>query len=148
MSKIRIGMGVNELNLKPEIAGSVQLSEDMQQTLAFLVAMGVTGRQVLKCSEGGILYTGSARVKDTWNFASTGADEDKVGDNIACTECQVIAHPDNTNRLWVKPYGVASVDDGVPLDAGDSFGFTINNLNQLNINFVASGDKSIVVYSI
>jgi len=148
MPDIRKPMGIDELNLKPPIDGKVRLSDDMQQTLALLTAMGVTGRKLMKCSESGVLYTGSAKVKGVWNKTGSGADDDLVGDDIACSECVVMANPDNPDKLWVKPYGVASVDDGVPLDAGDAVNFTVTNLNQIHVNVVADGDKVIVIYSI
>lgn len=148
MPNIRKPMGVSELNLKPPIDGTVRLSEDMQQTLALLTAMGVTERKVLKCSESGILATTSPRVKGVWNETGSGANDDLVGDNIACTECLVMAHPDNGGRLWVKPFGAAAADDGVPLDAGDAINLTVDNLNQVNIRVVANGDKIVVLYSI
>lgn len=148
MAKIRVSMMVNELSLKPPIDGMVTLSDDMQQTLALLCAIGVTGRKVLKASESGMLFTASPRVKDVWNETGSGANDDLVGDNIACTECLVMAHPDNAGRLWVKPYKVAAADDGVPLDASDAVNLTVDNLNQVNIRVVVSGDKIVVLYSI
>lgn len=148
MPNIRKPMSIPELNLKPPIDGTVRLSEDMQQTLALLTAMGVTGRKLMKCSESGVLYTGSAKVKGVWNKTGSGADDDVQGDNANCTECVVMANPDNAGRLWVKPYKVADEDDGVPLDAGDAVNFTVTNLSQIHVNVIADGDKVIVIYSI
>ena len=98
--------------------------------------------------ESGVLYTGSAKVKGVWNETGIGADDNLVGDDMVCSECVVMASIDNAGRLWVKPYGVADEDDGVPLDGGDAVNFTVTNLNQIHVNVIADGDKVIVIYSI
>lgn len=148
MSKIRISMRVDELSLKPPIEKAVELSDNMQQTLALLTALGVTGRKVLKCSESGVLYTTSPRIKDVLHFASTGANETFNCGEIPCSEVVVIAHPDNTGLIWVRPYKTASASNAIPLEAKESQSFTVDNLNQVNVKIIVSGEAVIVVYSI
>jgi len=148
MSDIRIPMGVDELNLKPPIDGKVRLSEDMQQTLALLTALGVSGRKVMKCSDSGILYTESPRIKDIVHFTGVGANDTQKGDNVACSECLVMAHPDNTGLIWVRPYKTASASNGWPLSANDVVNYSIDNMNQLNMLIVVDGETLIVAYTI
>jgi len=148
MSKIRKPMGIDELELKPPIDGEVRLSDDMQQTLALLTAMGVSGRKLMKCSESGILYIASPRIKDVVHFTGVGANDTQTGDNMVCSELLVIAHPDNTGLIWVRPYKTASANNAIPLSAKESADFTLDNMNQLNMLIVVAGEKVIVAYSI
>lgn len=148
MPDIRKPMGVPELDLKPEISGKVRLSEDMQQTLALLTALGVTGRKVMKCSESGILYTQSPRIKDIVHFTADGAGDTQTGDNVACSECLVMGHPDNSGLIWVRPYKTASADNAWPLSANDVVNLTIDNMNQLNMLIVVDTEQLIVAYTI
>ena len=141
-------MDVPELNLKPPIVGTVRLSEDMQQTLALLSAYVNSKRVLLKASESGVLAVASARIKDIKHYTGVGANDTQVGDNISCSECLVMGHPDNTDKVWVRPYKTAAINNAWPLAAGEVVSFTLNNLNQLNMLIVVDGEEVIVAYSI
>jgi len=147
MHDIHKSMNIPELNLKPPIEGTIKLTTDMQQTLALLTAYGNSTRKVLKASESGVLYTASSRIRDIVHIAGAGAGSEKTGDNVPCTECLVMGHPDNTGRVWVRPDKTASQTNAWPLDAGEVVGFTLNNLNQLNMLIVEAGEKVIIAYS-
>ena len=136
-----------ELRLSPPIDKAVRLSEDMQQTLALLCAYGSDGRKLLRASESGVLNTTSARVKDVKHYTGVGANDTQSGDDIACTECLVMGHPDNTGKIWVRPGGVAAVDNAWPLNAGEVVNFTLDNLKQLSMLMVVASEKVIVAYS-
>lgn len=147
MSDINKPMDIPELNLKPPIDGKVKLSEDMQQTLALLCGYINSKRVVLKASESGVLNTTSARIKDIVSFTGVGANDTQIGEDVPCTECLVMGHPDNTGKVWVRPDKEASVDNAWPLAAGDVVSLTMDNLKQLNMLIVVDGEKIIVAYT-
>ena len=147
MPDINKPMTIPELNLKPPIDGKVRLSEDMQQTLALLCAMGISKRIPLVCSESGVFNVAEPRIKDVKHYTGVGANDTQTGDNVACTECLVMGHPDNTGTVWIRPYKTASVDNAWPLAAWDIQRFTLDNLKQLNMLMVVDGDIVIVAYT-
>jgi len=147
MPDINKPMDVPELNLQPPITGKVRLSEDMQQTIALLCAMGVSQRVLLKASESGVLNTCSQQIKDIVVFTATSTPHSFQGENIPCTEIAAIAGLSNGDRAWIRPYSVASAANAWPLDKGEIFGFTINNLNQLHITIQTTDDIVIVAYT-
>ena len=148
MPDINKPMNIPELNLKPPIDGKVSLSEDMQQTLALLTAYGVNQRKLLRASESGVLNVASARIKDILHYTGVGANDTQVGDNVSCTECLVMGHPDNTGNVWVRPDKTATTDNAWPLAKNEVVNFTLDNLKQLNMLIVVAGEKIIVAYSI
>ena len=147
MSDINKPMSIPELFLKPPIDGKVRLSEDIQQTLALLVAYCDNKRVVLKASESGVLNTASARIKDIVHYTGVGANDTQVGDGIVCTECLIMGHPDNTGNVWVRADKTATTDNAWPLAAGEVVNFTLDNLKQLNMLIVVAGEKVIVAYT-
>lgn len=147
MPDINKPMTTPELNLKPPIDGKVRLSEDMQQTLALLCAYVDSKRVILKASESGVLNVTSARIKDIKHYPGVGANDTQTGDNIPCTECLVMGHPDNTGKVWVRPDKTATVDNAWPLAAGEVVNFTLDNLKQLNMLIVVADEKVIVGYT-
>jgi hypothetical protein len=58
-----------------------------------------------------------------------------------------MAHPDNTGRIWVRTNKAATVTNAFPLDKGDVFTFTVDNLNKLFALIAAIGETLIVGYS-
>jgi len=147
MGNINKPMDIPELNIKPPIEGKVRLSEDMQQTLALLAGYGDNARKLLRASETGVLNVTSARIKDIKHYTGVGANDTQVGDNVPCTECLVMAHPDNTGKVWVRPDKTATVNNAWPLSVGEVVGFTLDNLKQLNMLIVVAGEKLIVAYT-
>lgn len=147
MPDINKPMAIPDLNIKPPIDGKVRLSSDMQQTLALLVGYGNNQRKLLRSSESGILNVTSARIKDIVHYTGVGANDTQIGDNIPCTECLIMAHPDNTGVVWVRPDQTALTTNSWPLAVSDVVSFTLDNLNQLNMLMVTDGDAVIVGYS-
>lgn len=147
MPDINKPMAVPELNLRPPIDGKVRLSEDMQQTLALLTAYSENKRVTLKASESGVLSVSSAMIKDIVHIVGVGANSEKTGSDVPCTECLVMGHPDNTGKVWVRPDKTAGVDNAWPLSAGEVVGFTLDNLKQLNMLVVVDGEKVVVAYT-
>jgi len=140
-------MIIPELDLKPEQVGGVQLSEDMQQTLSLLTAYWKNMRVLLKASPSGSLCVATPPLKDVLHITAVGANYTYQGDNIECSEVMVMAHPDNTGRVWVKPNATATVDNAWPLDKGDVVGLGITNLNMLNLLIVDNSQKAIIAYT-
>jgi len=147
MGNINKPMDIPELNIKPPIEGKIRLSEDMQQTLALLSAYCENKRVILKASESGVLNTTSAKIKDIVHFTGVGAGDTQTGENIPCTECVCMGHPDNTGKVWVRPDKTASVNNAWPLSTGEVVGFTLDNLKQLNMLIAVAGEKLIVAYT-
>lgn len=147
MSDITKSMDVAELNIQPPIEGKVRLSDDMQQTLALLTAMGADKRRPLRCSESGVLNTSEPRIKDVEHYTGSGANDEQTGTDTPCTECMVMGHPDNTDIVWVRPNPTATVNNAWPLAAWDVVKFTLDNIKQLNMLIVISGEKVIVSHT-
>lgn len=140
-------MDVPELDLQPPITEAVRLSEDMQQTLALLTLYGDSRRVLAKGSESGMLYTVSPRIKNIVVFTAADPVFAWVGGDVPCTEVGVIAGLDNTGKVWTRPYAVASAANAWPLNKGESFGFTISNLNQLHVTIETTGEIAIIAYT-
>lgn len=147
MPVINKPMDVPELNLQPPVTGKVKLSEDMQQTLALLSTYVNNKRVTLKASESGVLNTTSRQIKDIVVFLATSQTKEFQGDNIPCTEIVAIAGLSNGDRAWIRPYKVADSTNAWPLDKGEVFGFTINNLNQLHVTIQTADDIVVVAYT-
>lgn len=147
MSIIRKAMQIVGLQLDPPIEEAVRLSKDMQQTLALLCAYGIDKRVVLRASESGVLNTTSARIKDINHYTGSGANDTQSGDDVPCTECLVMGHPDNTGKVWVRSSTTATINNAWPLAAGEVVNFTLDNLKQLKMLIVTDGEKVIVAYS-
>lgn len=147
MPDINKPMNVPELNLKPPIDGKVRLSEDMQQTLALLTGYGVNTRKLLRASESGVLNVTSARIKDIVHYARVDPLNPKKGNNVPCSECLVMGHPENTGTVWVRPDKTALTTNAWPLAAGDAVNFTLDNLSELNMLIAVDGDTVIVAYA-
>jgi len=148
MSVIGNPMNIPELNLMPEPVGGIQLSDDMQQVLAMLTGYWHNKRVLLKATPSGVLFVTSPQLKDIIHVAATSGSFAYQGSNIECSEVLVLAHPDNTGRVWVRTNTAAAVTNALPLDKGDSIVLGITNLNMLRLLIVTNGEKAIVAYSL
>lgn len=151
MPDINSPMDIPELNLQPPITGKVKLSPDMQQTLAVLCAMGNSQRIMLRASETGILLVGEPLIKDvvilTGAIVAPETDSLAQGENITCSQSMIMAWPDNTDRVWVRPYNKPTLCCGWPLYKGDIVKFNVDNLNQLHFLFDTDGERVIISYT-
>lgn len=152
MPDINKPMDIPELNLQPPITGKIRLSEDMQQTLALLCAVGNAQRIALKASESGILQTVNPRIKSLWGATSSGLASTKQGDDIPCNEVMILGHPDNDTTIWVRPHAVYvptgdNANIAWPISANGVVGFVVSNLNHLWFYFEGATDKVIVAYT-
>ena len=133
--------------LRPEMAGRIRLSDDMQQSLASLVGYDGVSRRLLRCSTGGILRTSSPRIKDIIHITAVGASDVWVGTDVKATDVLIMGHPDNSSLVWVKNDEVATTNNGWPLASGDIMSLTVDNLNNLHLLIVGDGEIAIVAYS-
>lgn len=147
MTTINKSMNVAELNIQPPISGKVRLSDDMQQTLALVTAMGADKRRPLRCSESGVLNVSEPRIKDIKHYTGSGANDTQTGTDTKCTEVLVTAHPDNSGTVWVRPNKTATINNSWPLAVSDVIKFTLDNLSQLNMLMVTDGDIIIVAHT-
>jgi len=147
MPDINKPMAVPELNLRPPIDGKVRLSEDMQQTLALLTAFSENKRVTLKASESGVLNVTSARIKDIIHCVATVPNCAITGPNVTCSEVMLMAHPDNTGLVWVRPDVPALANNAWPLAAGEVVNFSVGNLNQINALVIVNGETVIAAYT-
>lgn len=147
MAKIKRPMRVPELRLDPPITAQVRLSEDMQQTLALLTAYADSRRVLVKATEAGVLNTVGPMIKDIVVFTAADPVFAWVGGDIPCTEIIVIAGLDNTGKVWTRPYSVGSAANAWPLHKGESFGYTVPNLNQVHVTIETTGEIAIIAYT-
>ena len=147
MPEILIPFRIEDLLLKPELAGRIRLSDDMQQTLASLVGYDGVSRRLLRCSQAGVLRTSSPRIKNILHVTGSGANDTWQGTDVLATEILVMGHPDNTGNIWVRNDQTATVNNAWPLAAGDIISLTVDNLNNLHLLIVVDGEKAIVAYS-
>lgn len=88
-----------------------------------------------------------AQLQDIPHFTGSGANDTQQGGSVACTEIWCMGHPSNTGKVWVRTGAVATVDNAWPLGAGEVFSFGVNNLSELQMLIVVSGEKLIVAYA-
>lgn len=81
------------------------------------------------------------------HFTGVGANDEQQGSDVVCTELLVMGHPDNTGTVWVRTGEVATVNNAWPLAAGEILSFNADNLSDLQMLIVVSGDKLIVAYA-
>ena len=148
MPTTQLPMGSERLGIRPPLPSQIPVAEQLVQTLAQLLGYHNGERVVLKASPSGILYNASPALTDVFHWTAAAPNEAKHGLNIVATEVLCIAHPDNTGKVWVRTKKAATVDNAIPLDAGDMIGFSVENLQDLHALMVVNGEKLIVGYSL
>lgn len=148
MSEIQIPFPLKGIPLKPELVGRIKIDETLVQTLAALCGWDGEARRLLTCALNGSLQVTSPVVAAVINKVSTGAAEDISFSDIATTEVLILANPANSGDVWVNVGAAAAVDTGWPLDAGDSLNISLNNLQDLHLHVVTSGDKVIILQTV
>lgn len=148
MARIGNPMKCPELDLQPEPQGGIELSENMQQTLALLTAFWRNQRVILKASPSGVLFTTSPQLEDILHETATQNDHVYQGQNIKCSEVMVMGHPDNTGNVWARSKVAATINNAWPLAAGEVIGFSITNLNMLHLLIKLTTEKAIIAYTL
>lgn len=147
MGSINKPMDIPELNLQPPITGKVKLSEDMQQTLALLCAYHNNKRVILQASDSGVLQIGEPVIKDIIIVTSATITGLAQGGDIPCSMAMVMAHPDNTDKTWVRPYQTCDATHKWPLQKWDMVKFAVDNLNRLYFLCDTAEEKIIIAYT-
>lgn len=88
-----------------------------------------------------------AVLQNILHFTGSGANDTQQGSSVVCTELLCMAHPDNTGKVWVRTGVTATVNNAMPLAAGEVFSFNVDNLSELQMLIVVSGEKLIVAYA-
>lgn len=89
----------------------------------------------------------SPEIQDIKHYASSGPNETKQGDNVACAEVMCMGHPNNTSNIWVRTDVTATTSNAWPLGAGEVINFNVNNLSDLQVLIEVSGESLIVAYA-
>lgn len=148
MAHIGTPMKIPELSLMPEPESGIELSKDMQQTLALMTAFWKNQRVVLKASPSGILFTTSPQLEDIFHVLADQNDYVYKGSDLKCSEIMVMGHPDNTGNIWVRSKVAATVDNAWPLAAKEVMGFTVTNLNMIHLLIKLETEKAIIAYTL
>lgn len=147
MAKSKKTLPFDDLELIPPVTGSLDISENVQQTLSLLSGFDGVQRRLLKVSSGGVLFVAAPRVKDILNLLADQTTYNWQGDNIETCDVLIRAHPNNNDRVWVNIDEAAAPDTGYPLDGGEWVNWTVSNLKNLHVHIVTDTEKAIVVYS-
>ena len=147
MHRIGTPLKLPELNLQPPQEGGIELSEDMQQVLSLLTGFSKNRRIVLQSSPVGALRTTSARLIDVVHYTATSGNYTAQGANIPCSEVMCMGHPDNSGLVWVRTLSTAQVTNSWPLNAGEVWQASVDNLRDLQMLIVADTEKLIVSYA-
>lgn len=148
MAKVNVPGLSRGLGVRPPLPPNAPLSDYVQQCLSVLLAYTYGETVALHASPAGVLYVAEPRISDTFHWTSVGAGEAKQGENIVATQVLVIAHPDNTGRVWVRTRKAATTANAIPLEKGDPFTFSVENLNELHALIANAGDTLIVTYAL
>lgn len=148
MREIQTPLRIPEMDIKGQPESPPTLIDKVQNTLSILTGYWKHRRVLCKASPSGVLFATNPAVEDINHVVGSGANYNYQGGSKDATEVLVIAHPDNTGRIWVNKGKVATDSNGIPLDAKESTRITVTNFNQLHIKIVVDGEKAIVGYSI
>ena len=148
MFEIQIPFRIKGIPLKPELSGRQKVDDKLIQTLAAIMGFDGEARRLLSCAISGALHSVSPPLAGITNVESTGANEDVTFSAAPTTEIIVVANRNNTGDVWVNVDAAAAIDTGMPLDAGDSVKFSINNMQRLNLFIVTNGNKVIILRTV
>lgn len=147
MTSIGTPIAIPELDLRPEPTGGIELSDDMQQTLALLTGYWKNKRVLVKVLPSGALLVTNPQIKDVFHVTATTGSFAYQGSNIECSEVMVMGHPDNTGLVWVRTDVAASTSNAWPLAKKEIVAFTIDNLNKLRLLIATTAEKAIILYT-
>ena len=148
MFEIEIPFPIRGIPLKPELSGRQQIDEKIIQTLATIMGFDGEARRLITCALSGSLHTISPTVKAITNITGSGANDDITFANTPTSEVIVMANAANSGDVWINIEAAAAVDTGWPLDAGDFVILSLNNLRDLQMRIITSGDKVIILRTV
>lgn len=133
---------------KPEMAGRLKIEDTIRMTLASLMGWDGESRRLITCALNGALQIVAPTAKVIINTTGSGANDDITFSDTPTSEVMIMANPANTGDVWINIGAAAAVDTGWPLDAGDMVILSINNLKDLQMRIVVSGDKTIIIQTV
>ena len=136
-----------ELNLTPESERGIKLDAGMKQVMSLLTAYWREQRVTLRATPSGALFTTNPQIKDIVHVLADETNYVYQGNDIACSEVMVMAHPSNGDTIWVRPHKIATVNNAWPLLKYDVMSFTITNLNMLHILIATNTERAIIAYT-
>ena len=148
MTVIEIPFPLKGIPIKPELTGRLKIDDVILQTLSALCGWDGEARRLLTCALNGSLNVTSPPATAIINKVSTGATEDVTFSDTPTTELLIMANANNSGDIWVNIGVAAGVDTGWPLDAGDMIGISVNNLSELNLHIITTGDKAIIIRTV
>lgn len=138
---------IANLTTKPELSTRPRVSDDIQQTLATILAWDGTKRRILMAALGGSLHVTTPQLKTIVSRTKTGASELITFGDIPTTEVMVMGHPDNNALIWVTVGTTQSTSNSWPLSAKEIFSFSVDNMQHVLIGCVTVGEKAIIAYT-
>lgn len=148
MFEIETPFSIKGILLKPELSGRLQVDETLIQTLSAVMGFDGESRRLIRCGLGGSLYTTAPTVQAITNTTGNGGNDDITFSDTPTSEVMILANAGNTGDVWINIGAAAAVDTGWPLDAGDVVILSINNLRDLQMRIITSGDKVIIIRTV
>lgn len=148
MFEILRSFPMNGIPTKPEMTGRPKVDETIIQTLASIMGWDGESRRLINCAVNGALHTVAPTAKAIINTTGSGANDDITFSDTPTSEVMIMANPNNSGDVWFNIGAAAAVDTGWPLDAGDIVIISINNLRDLQMRIVTSGDKTIIIQTV
>ncbi len=143
MQTIGVSLKCDDLHLQPEREGNIQLLPDMQQVLSLLTGFSKNERIVLQASPVGSLRTTSPRIQDIKHIEGSGANDQRQGSDIPCSEVMCMADPTNTGTIWVRTLETATAVNAWPLAVGEVITLSMDNYRDLQVLIVTHADMLI-----
>ena len=143
MSEIDMPFPLKGVPIKPEMKGRVKLDEVMIQTLSALCGYDGEARRLLTCSLNGSLNTASPGIDLFGHETGSGANDVITFGDIPTTEVIIRGHPDNTGLVWVTKGVTPTANNAWPLAGNDHIILSVNNMRDLQVLIVVSGEKVI-----
>ena len=143
MQRIGTPLKCPDLNLNPEREGGIQLSDDMQQVLSLLTGFSKNTRIVIQASPVGSLRTTSPRIQDIKHIEGSGANAERQGSDMLCSEVMCMADPTNTGTIWVRTLITATTMNAWPLGVGEVINLSMDNYRDLRALIVTHADMLI-----
>jgi hypothetical protein len=93
-----------------------------------------------------------AQIQDILHYTATAGNQTKQGSDSPgsadpCSEVMCMGHPDNTGKVWVRKGTTATTSNAWPLGPGEVINFNVDNLSDLQMLIVVSGESLIVAYA-
>ena len=136
-----------DVSLRPPLEGRQPFDAELKRTLAMIMGKSDSDLRLLRCSPSGVLTVSSNTLQDIVHITATSGNFEYQGDDIPCSEVMIMAHPDNTGRIWVRRDSTAAVTNAWPLEKKESLTITLSNLSQLRLLIATNAEIAIIAYT-